>query len=98
MAILEEILGDEMLAEMGLGIGLVVLAPRMLRPVLRPAAKELIKGGLRLYRGARAVIGEATAATADAAPSPPPRLHASPARAGAKPKAPPRRRRPSRTR
>ncbi|MDB5408265.1 MAG: hypothetical protein JWL84_3177 [Rhodospirillales bacterium] len=65
MAILEDMLGGEMLAEAGIGAGILMLAPALLVRVTRPAAKALIKSAIIVYRGAADVINEASAARAD---------------------------------
>jgi hypothetical protein len=63
MAIIEEVLGGEMLAGAGLGAGIVVLVPALLKRLARPAAKALIRGGIVLYRNAAEILDEAAADT-----------------------------------
>jgi hypothetical protein len=59
MAIIEDTIGGEVLAEAGLGAGIMVLVPALLRGLARPAAKALIRSGIVLYRGATELIDEA---------------------------------------
>jgi hypothetical protein len=69
MAIIEEVLGGEMLAGAGLGAGAVMLLPAILRRIARPAAKAVIRGGIVLYRNAVEILDEASIDTsAGAAP------------------------------
>jgi hypothetical protein len=68
MAILEDLLGEEMLSGAGLGAGVLLLAPVLLRRVTRPTAKALIKTGLVLSRGAADMVNEASGAARAAQP------------------------------
>ncbi len=69
MAIIEDTIGGEAVAVAGFGAGILVLVPTVLRRIVRPAAKALIKGGIVLYRGAAEIIDEA-ALGAHASPTP----------------------------
>jgi hypothetical protein len=60
MAIIEEVLGGEMLAGAGLGAGAALLLPTLLRRLARPAAKALIRGSIMLYRNAAEILDEAS--------------------------------------
>jgi hypothetical protein len=60
MAIIEEIIGGEVLAGAGLGAGIVLILGR----VARPAAKALIRGGIVVYREAADILSEAAASPA----------------------------------
>lgn len=79
MPIIEDIVGSEAAAAAGLAAGSVV-ALTLIRRVLRPAAKAIIKTGIVLYRGTADVIGEATQIGAPAAAAPE-TVEAPPARA-----------------
>jgi hypothetical protein len=100
MAIIEEVLGEEMLAGAGLGAGVVMLLPALVRRIARPAAKALIRGGIVLYRNAADIVDEAAtemqagAAAQRAAPqrSEAARLQALQHAAGDKPETAPKRR------
>ena len=70
MAIIEEMLGEEMLAGAGLGAGTALLLPVLLRRLARPAAKALIRGSILLYRNAAEILDEASIDT-PAGPAPP---------------------------
>jgi uncharacterized protein DUF5132 len=75
MAMLDELFKGNMLTAVAVGLGAVVLAP-LAGPVLRPAAKAAIKGGLIAYQ-ALAELGEMTSdiaaeAWAEVAPQPSP--------------------------
>ncbi len=50
MAMLDDILKGYMLTAVAVGLGAVLLAP-LAGPVLRPAAKAAIKGGILAYQG-----------------------------------------------
>lgn len=58
MALIEDIFKGNPLTAFAIGVGAVLLAPPALQ-VLRPMAKELIKGGMLAYRGL-AELGELT--------------------------------------
>lgn len=69
MAILEDILGESIVGSTGgalaIGMGILVLAPRLLPAAgraARPLAKEMIKLGLRSYDAVRETAEESTAA------------------------------------
>lgn len=56
MALLEDMFKGNPLTAVAVGIGAYLLVP-MLAPVLRPAAKAVIKGGILAYQGV-AELGE----------------------------------------
>ena len=56
MAMLDELFKGNMLTAVAVGLGAVFLAP-LAGPVLRPAAKAAIKGGMLAYQGL-AELGE----------------------------------------
>jgi hypothetical protein len=57
MAMLDDIFQGNVLTSVAVGLGAVLLAP-LAGPVLRPAAKAVIKGGILAYQGL-ADLGEA---------------------------------------
>ncbi len=72
MAFLEDILGESILGSAGgalaLGLGALVLVPRVLPAaarMARPLVKETIKLGLRGYDSTREIVGEASGAVRD---------------------------------
>lgn len=50
MALADDILKGNVLTGIGIGLGVILLAP-VAGKVLRPLAKELIKGGMLAYQG-----------------------------------------------
>ncbi len=74
MALLEDVLGLEVLglegaaAPVAIGVGALLLAPRLLPlvgRVLRPVAKEVVKVGVAAYDATQATFSEAYQATGD---------------------------------
>jgi hypothetical protein len=63
MALFEELFEEGVGGPLAIGIGALILAPKLLPVVgraLRPVAKEAIKAGITIYEGTCATFSEAT--------------------------------------